>query len=135
MLRPWALKRKLPPRQRLELFIKVCQAIQHAHQKGIIHLDIKASNVLVTIHDDSPVPKIIDFGVAKARGAMSQTRTGAVKGTYAYMSPEQLRCENVDRRSDIFSLGVVLWEAVTGRRLFKRETDFRIFKAFSDGAV
>jgi WD40 repeat protein/serine/threonine protein kinase len=112
---------KLTPRERLRLFIPVCQAIQHAHQKGIIHRDIKPSNVLVTMYDDKPVPKVIDFGVAKAIEQRLTEKTmftqfGALVGTYEYMSPEQaeMNAFGVDTRSDVYSLGVVLYELLTG---------------------
>jgi eukaryotic-like serine/threonine-protein kinase len=112
---------QLTLRQRLELFMQVCQGLQHAHQKGIIHRDIKPSNVLVANYDGKAVPKIIDFGVAKATGQKLTDRTmftgfGAVVGTVEYMSPEQAEPNqmDIDTRSDIYALGIMLYELVTG---------------------
>src|SRR5262249_46058023 len=112
---------------RLELFIPVCQAVQHAHQKGVIHRDLKPSNVVVGLYDGRPMPKVIDFGVAKAAGrklteATLFTGFGTVIGTPEYMSPEQARLDNgdIDPRSDIYSLGALLYELLTGTTPFAR---------------
>jgi serine/threonine protein kinase/tetratricopeptide (TPR) repeat protein len=119
---------RLTIKERLQLFTDVCSAIQHAHQKGIIHRDIKPSNVLVTLHDGIPVPKIIDFGVAKALNARLSDKTIytehlQVVGTMLYMSPEQAELSglDVDTRSDIYSLGVLLYELLTGTTPFQKE--------------
>jgi serine/threonine protein kinase/WD40 repeat protein len=112
---------RLAPRQRLELFAQVCAAVQHAHQKGIIHRDLKPNNILVALYDGKPVPKVIDFGLAKAlEGRLTEhtlnTGYGAVVGTLPYMSPEQAGPggQDVDTRTDVYSLGVVLYELLTG---------------------
>jgi serine/threonine protein kinase len=118
-------KEKLATTQRLELFIQVCNAVQHAHQKGIIHRDLKPSNVLVTLHDGAPVPKVIDFGIAKATNAELTQKTLFTEhrqmiGTPDYMSPEQAEMSglDIDTRADIYSLGVLLYELLTGTTPF-----------------
>src|SRR6266496_5168274 len=118
---------KISTDERLKLFVQVCHAIQHAHQKGIIHRDIKPSNILVTLHDGVPVPKIIDFGIAKAttdQRLTDKTLFTAFEqfiGTPAYMSPEQAEMSElgVDTRSDIYSLGILLYELLTGKTPFE----------------
>ena len=111
--------------ERIRLFIQVCHAVQHAHQKGIIHRDIKPSNILVTLHDGVPVPKVIDFGIAKAtEGRLTDqtiyTQLYEFIGTPAYISPEQAEMSelDIDTRTDIYSLGVLLYELLTGKTPF-----------------
>src|SRR5215471_13111754 len=118
----------LTPRQRLELFLPVCHAIQHAHQKGVIHRDLKPTNVLVALYDGKPVPKVIDFGVAKAAGQPLTEKTlvtgfGNIVGTLEYMSPEQAEIDQLDiaTRSYIYSLGVLLYELLAGSPPFTHQ--------------
>jgi serine/threonine protein kinase len=120
--------RRLTLCERLELFVPVCQAVQHAHQKGVIHRDLKPSNIMVAQYDGRPVPKVIDFGVAKATGPRLTEQTlftefGAVVGTLEYMSPEQAELNqlDIDTRSDVYSLGAILYELLTGSTPLGRE--------------
>ena len=118
----------LTPQERLQLFVPVCQAVQHAHQKGIIHRDLKPSNILIALYDGRPVPKVIDFGVAKATGRKLTDQTlftevGHAIGTWEYMAPEQAELNNldIDTRADIYALGATLYELLTGSPPFTRQ--------------
>ncbi len=118
----------LTPQERLQLFLPICQAVQHAHQKGIIHRDLKPSNILIALYDGRPVPKVIDFGVAKATGIKLIDRTlftevGHAIGTWEYMAPEQAELNNldIDTRADIYALGATLYELLAGSPPFTRK--------------
>ncbi len=117
--------RRLPPRDRLRLFVRVCRAVHHAHQKGIVHRDLKPANVLVVDGDGGPEPKLIDFGVARAVApgpAARATAVGVVIGTPEYMAPEQADGAAADTRADVYALGVLLYELLTGTTPLARET-------------
>jgi len=122
------------------LLMQCCAGLHHAHELvgddgrplAVVHRDVSPPNIFVTA---TGVVKLLDFGVAKAQDASEKTRTGTVKGKNAYMSPEQVLGQPMDRRSDLFSLGIVLWEALTAQRLFMREVDFETFRAITEGDV
>jgi serine/threonine-protein kinase len=132
----------LPPDPRLiaGFGVQACEGLHHAHQLkagngellGVVHRDVSPQNLFVTVDG---VVKVLDFGIAKVQDATSKTSTGAVKGTYAYMAPEQLRNEPLDRRTDVWALGTVLWEALAQRHLFKRETEFLTFQAITHDPI
>src|SRR4029453_14212029 len=117
-----------------------CAGLHHAHELSapdgrlldVVHRDVSPPNIFVTAEGQV---KLLDFGVAKARGASQKTRTGTVKGKNAYMSPEQVLGEAIDRRSDLFSLGIVMWESLTASRLFLRDSDFETFRSITKGPV
>lgn len=143
----YVAKNSLSLSERLRLFVAVCNAVQHAHQKGIIHRDLKPSNILVTLFDGVPVPKVIDFGIAKAMGQRLTektlfTRYSAMVGTPQYMSPEQAEMNgmDVDTRSDIYSLGVLLYELITGTtpvsdKELKQLNPLAIFETLRDAEI
>src|SRR5215813_2666772 len=124
------------PRLVAGIAIQACEGLHHAHQlrhtdssvMEVVHRDVSPQNLFVTADG---IAKVLDFGIAKIQGATVRTSTGAIKGTYAYMAPEQLRGERVDRRTDVFALGIVMWETLTRRYLFKRETEFLTFQAIT----
>ncbi|HEX7837591.1 MAG TPA: serine/threonine-protein kinase, partial [Kofleriaceae bacterium] len=124
------------PRLVAGIAIQACEGLHHAHQlrhadgsvMEVVHRDISPQNLFVTADG---IVKVLDFGIAKIQGATVRTSTGAIKGTYAYMAPEQLRGERLDRRTDVFAMGIVMWETLTRRYLFKRDTEFLTFQAIS----
>src|SRR3954468_11547153 len=127
-----------PPDPRLiaGIAIQACEALHHAHQlkntdgsvMEVVHRDVSPQNLFVTVDG---IVKVLDFGIAKIQGATVKTSTGAIKGTYAYMAPEQLRGERVDRRTDVFALGIAMWETLARRYLFKRDTEFLTFQSIT----
>jgi serine/threonine protein kinase len=119
----------LPIERVLEIVIQVCEGLQTAHEKGIIHRDIKPSNILL---DDHGRVRIVDFGLASIQGSEDLSKTGSISGTVGYMSPEQVRGNAIDHRSDLFSLGVVLYELISGRNPFKYDNDAATFRAVTD---
>jgi len=131
-----------PPDPRLiaGLGIQACEGLHHAHQLKrpdgspleVVHRDVSSNNLFATVDG---VVKVLDFGIAKVQDASVRTSTGSVKGTYAYMAPEQLRGERVDRRTDVFAVGIVLWELFARRHLFRRETDFLTFQAITSDPI
>ncbi len=131
-----------PPEARLvaSLGVQACEGLHHAHQlkradgqlMEVVHRDVSANNLFATVDG---VVKVLDFGIAKVQDASVRTSTGSVKGTYAYMAPEQLRGERLDRRTDVFAMGIVLWELFARRHLFKRDTDFLTFQAITSDPV
>ena len=128
------------PRLVAGIAVQACEGLHHAHQlknsdgsvMEVVHRDVSPQNLFVTVDG---VVKVLDFGIAKIQDATVRTSTGAVKGTYAYMAPEQLRGERVDRRTDVFAMGIVMWETLTRRHLFKRETDFLTFQAITSEPI
>jgi serine/threonine-protein kinase len=133
---------RMPPEPRLVvgMAVQACEGLHHAHQlKGpdgapleVVHRDVSPNNLFVTVDG---VVKVLDFGIAKVQDASVRTSTGAVKGTYAYMAPEQLRGEPLDRRTDVFAMGIVVWELFAQRYLFKRDTDFLTFQAITNDPI
>jgi serine/threonine-protein kinase len=121
----------------ISIMTQACEGLHFAHNvrtpdgalAGVVHRDVNPKNIFVT---SAGVTKVLDFGIVKAKDALNVTRTGSVKGTYSYMSPEQIKALSCDRRSDVFSLGIVTWEALTGVRLFKRENDFHTWRAITE---
>ncbi len=128
------------PRLVAGIAVQACEGLHHAHQlkntdgsvMEVVHRDISPQNLFVTVDG---IVKVLDFGIAKIQDATVRTSTGAVKGTYAYMAPEQLRGERVDRRTDVFAMGIVMWETLTRRHLFKRDTDFLTFQAITGDPI
>ena len=140
MFRAARLKEMIDPRLVAAVVQQSCEGLHHAHELksldgrslGVVHRDISPPNIFVTAAGEV---RLLDFGVAKARGASQRTRTGTVKGKNSYMSPEQILTKDVDRRSDVFSLGVVMWECLTTRRLFSRDSDFMTFRAITEDEI
>ncbi len=140
LLRSARMKKHLPLSLVTAMIQQSCEGLHHAHNLAsldgrpldVVHRDVSPPNIFVI---DEGYVKLLDFGVAKARGASQKTRTGTVKGKNSYMSPEQILGLEVDRRSDVFSLGIVMWESLTSSRLFSRETDFLTFRAITEADI
>src|SRR5215510_13595536 len=128
------------PRLVAGIAVQACEGLHHAHQlkasdgrrMDLVHRDVSPQNLFVTIDG---IVKVLDFGIAKVQDASVRTTTGAVKGTYAYMAPEQLRGERLDRRTDVFAMGIVMWETLAQKHLFRRETDFLTFQAITTDPI
>jgi serine/threonine-protein kinase len=134
-----ALMKQLPQafsaddaRMLVSLAMQACEGLHHAHEHGIVHRDVSPPNLFVTADGSL---KVLDFGIARARDVSARTRSGLVKGKYPYMAPEQLRGEELDRRVDVFAIGVVAFEMLSGQRLFRRETDYLVFQAITEDPI
>ena len=135
-----ARRQLLDPRFVAGITVQACEGLHHAHELvgvdgknlGLVHRDLTPSNLFVTVNG---VVKILDFGIAKVQGAIAKTRTGTIKGKYSYMSPEQLAGEKLDRRSDLFTMGIVMFESLTCQRLFKRDAEYKTFRAITEDRI
>ena len=134
--RQWLRKRgAMPPEEFVPVFECVAEAVNCAHERGIVHRDLKPSNVMLTEHGGRRIAKLLDFGIAKAAMRSVETQSGIIKGKFAYMAPEQCRGRDVDRRSDVFSLGIILYEISTQHRCFRADSDFDTMHRIVTGDV